>query len=115
MGNDARQAKPRARTSDAALGVAVRRALDAGRAKRIANAKRRGAASAALVLDAAMLDVHAGRPERGRAGRIARKLKGDLSESRVRKILRAFSNGSDSVASNGGSISAEGANRERAA
>jgi hypothetical protein len=100
--------------ADAALGVAVRRALDAGRAKRIANAKQRGAASAALVADLAMLDLAAGRPERGRAGRIARKLHGELSESRVRKILRAFSNATDSTASNG-VVDSAGDHLERAA
>jgi len=54
-----------------------------------------------LVIDLAAIDERAGRPERGRPGRIARKLQGMLSESQVRKILRALSSVRDSALSNG--------------
>jgi len=74
------------RTTDAELGEVVRTALDAGRAKAIHRAQARAGALAVLVLDLAHADALAGRPARGRAGRIARKL-GCVSERRVRQIL----------------------------
>ena len=79
----------------------MRTALDAGRAKAIAAKRRKGAAARATVLELADADRRAGRSERGRAGRVARRLGGALSESRVRKILRALSSERDFVGSNG--------------
>jgi hypothetical protein len=40
-----------------------------------------------MVAEFAMLDAAAGHPHRGRAKRIAHKLKGRRSERRIRKIL----------------------------
>jgi hypothetical protein len=77
-----------------------KRALDAGRAKANEAAKRRGAASTAVVLDLALIDLRAGKPARGRAGRIRRTLGGLLSERQVRRILAALFSVSDSVVSN---------------
>jgi len=77
--------------------------LDTGRAKR--NAERRAAAGALrdVVLGLAAADADAGRPARGRAGRIARKInrgEGSVSEAHVRKILRALSSARDSLPPN---------------
>jgi hypothetical protein len=77
-----------------------RRALDAGRAKAIAAARERALYRQQLVLDFATQDLRAGNPVRGRPVRVARKLRGLLSQSQVRKILRALSSVRDSGASN---------------
>jgi hypothetical protein len=69
------------------LGRRVLAGLEKGRARAIAQAKARGAVSARIVHDLAVVDARR-HPPRGRAGRIARKLRGQLSESQVRRILR---------------------------
>jgi hypothetical protein len=95
MGNDCIDGN---RAAD--VGRRVLLCLDAGRNKAIAKAKRRAAGHAALIIDLAAIDARAGRPERGRAGRIARKLRGMLSESQVHRILRALSSVRDFPVSN---------------
>jgi hypothetical protein len=45
----------------------------------------------------ALADRDAGRPARGRAGRISRKLQGQISERLVRKYLARLSSGADSA------------------
>lgn len=65
--------------------------LELGRRKAIEQAKLRAAKNAALVMNLAMIDLDAGRPVRGRAGRIARKLEGLLTERSVKRILVKFS------------------------
>jgi len=77
------------------LGRRVLAALNKGRARAIRRAQERAGALAGLVLDLAHSDVLAGRPARGRAGRIARKL-GGVSERHVKRILDGFSSVSDS-------------------
>lgn len=83
-----------------AVGARVLAALDRGRAKAIAQARARGARTLALVADLAHADLLAGRSARGRPGRIARRLRGAVSERRVREILAALYSVSDSVAQN---------------
>ncbi len=58
-----------------------------GRAIAIKQAKIQGEASTRMVQDLLAADLHAGRPERGRATRIARLLRGRLSYSQVTRIL----------------------------
>lgn len=77
-----------------------REGLERGRAKAIERARKRGLQSQRLIIDLAAVDVRAGKPERGRAGRIARKLDRLLSESQIRKILRTLSSAPDSLVSN---------------
>src|SRR5690242_176771 len=79
------------------VGRRVLAALDAGRATAIRRARERGARTLLLVAELAVLDARGGRPIRGRAGRIARKLGGLLSASQVRKKLRALSSVRDSA------------------
>jgi hypothetical protein len=78
----------------------ARAALDAGRAKVNAEKRKRATYTRHLVLETAAADQRAGTPARGRAGRVARKLNGLLSESQVQKILRALCCARDSVSSN---------------
>ena len=73
-----------------------RAGLDAGREKAIAQARRRGLDTRVLVLNLAAAELAAGRPCRGLAGRIARKLPGVVSESQTRRILRTLSSVADS-------------------
>jgi len=79
----------------ALLGKRVKLGLDKGRARRLAQQQEKAKERAEMILSFAAADVLAGRPSRCRAGRIARKMKGELSESQVRRhlkiILRAFS------------------------
>lgn len=78
----------------------ARAALDAGRARAIAEKRKRAAYTRSLVLETAAADHQAGRPARGRAGRVARKLNGLVSEGQARKILRALSSARDSAGYN---------------
>jgi len=93
-------AEVRALRADVQGLLRARAALDAGRAKGIAAARKRASYSRTLVLDLAAADQQADRPDRGRAGRVARKLRGQLSESQVAKILRTLSSVRDSAAFN---------------
>jgi len=78
----------------------ARAALDAGRARAIAAKRRKGSYTRTLVVDLAAAEQQAGRGGRGLAGRVARKLQGKVSESQVRKILRALSCERDFLKSN---------------
>lgn len=80
------------------VGQRVLEAFSRGRQKAIEQARERSARRAALILDLAKIDAATGRPMRGLAGRIARKLGGTLSESQVRKILRRLFSVRDSRA-----------------
>lgn len=85
------RAKPtRPSPAPAALGLTVLANLQKGRARLQAiNADRKaqGEFIRRMVAEFAMLDAAAGHPHRGRAKRIAHKLKGRRSERRIRKIL----------------------------
>ena len=94
-------AETRALRADVQGLLRARAALDAGRAKRIAEKRKSAAYVRQLVLETAAADQQAGRPALGRAGRVAGKLNGMVSESHVRKILsRTQSSARDSVGSN---------------
>jgi len=85
------------------LGLRVLAGLTAGREKAIRRAQTRAGALAALVLDLAHADMLAGRPARGRAGRVRRKLSAlgrTTSERHVKRILDGLSSVSDSTRSN---------------
>lgn len=73
-----------------AIGARVLAVLAAGRAQRLEARRRRADELRELVLRAARLDRAAGRPDRGRAGRIARRLElggVEITERWVAKIL----------------------------
>ena len=72
-------------------GRKVLAALDAGRAVAVRRAREQGVRTMALVAELVVLDARAGRPVRGRAGRIARKLRGMLTEGQIRRKLRTLS------------------------
>ena len=85
----------------ATVGVVVLANLARGRERAVAAARERGAITARAVRRALDVDVLEGRGERGRAGRIARRLQRGgvtISERGVRKILERLSSGSDSSA-----------------
>lgn len=87
-------------TDPATVGARVLAGLEAGRQAAIAKAQARAAVTAREVRRALDVDVLEGRPERGRAGRIARRLHRDglrISERGVRKILERLSSGSGST------------------
>jgi hypothetical protein len=78
-----------------------RKVLDAlakGRQKAIAAAQAKAAMQMFVIRELAMADMLAGRSNRGRAGRIQRKLGGTLSERLVRKYLARLFRGADSSA-----------------
>ena len=85
----------------AVVGQKVLDGLDKGRQRAITQAKERAAFHVAKVVIHANVDVAAGKPERGRAGRISRKLSGILSERQVKRILDRLSCMSDSAEQNG--------------
>jgi hypothetical protein len=81
------------------IGRRVLEALARGRALQLERRQRRAVELADLVFRAARLDRAAGRPERGRPVRIARRLQLDgwpVSERWVRSLIR--NRGSDSAA-----------------
>jgi hypothetical protein len=90
------------------VGQKVLDGLNRGRQIAIAQAQARSREHATLILDLATADVLAGKPKRGRPGRIARKLARypdqRLSESQVRRILRALSSVRDSLEQNVGNM-----------
>lgn len=79
------------------VGLKVLDGLAKGRQQAIAQAKERAAFHVAKVVIHTNADVAAGKPERGRAGRISRKLGGILSERQVKRILDTLSCMSDSA------------------
>lgn len=81
----------------AVVGRKVLAGLDKGRHRAIAQAKERAAFHVAKVVIHSNADFASGKPERGRAGRIARKLGGMLSERQVKRILDRLSSVSDSA------------------
>lgn len=84
----------------ATVGARVLEALARGREKAVAAAQARGATTARAVRRALDVDVLEGHGERGRAGRIARRLKRGgvkITERGVRKILERLSSGSGSL------------------
>jgi hypothetical protein len=82
-------------------GVRVLAALDAGRAKAIRQNRALGAANTGMVRPLLDVDILEGRPARGRAGRIARKLRGRLGERAVHRILARLANRSEIVCDDG--------------
>jgi hypothetical protein len=82
------------RVDPAAVGRKVLAGLERGRQIAIANKQGQSTQRASLILTLAAGDIVAGRPTRGRAGRITRQLSRAgqlLSESQVRRILRRLS------------------------
>lgn len=79
------------------IGRKVLEGLDKGRQRAIAQSKERAAFHVAKVVIHSNADFASGKPERGRAGRIARKLGGMLSERQVKRILDRLSSVSDSA------------------
>lgn len=82
------------------VGQQVLAGLDKGRQRAIEAAQARSRERASLILTMAAADIVAGKPKRGRSGRIARKLarSGEhLSESQVRRLLRRLSSALDSI------------------
>jgi len=77
------------------VGERVLAGLEKGRRRAIAQAQARGARTVRAVCQALDVDLLEGRGERGRAGRIARRLRGMVGERQVRKILERLSSGSD--------------------
>ncbi len=94
-------------------GRKVLAALNGGREKANRAAKARAVQLSAMVADLAHADMLAGRPDRGRAKRIALTL--GISERHAKRILDTFSCVSDSAALNGGDKQPGGANAKRAA
>lgn len=85
--------------ADAAdIGQRVLAILAAGRAAAIARARERAAGLQLAVLDELHNDCLAGKPERGRAGRIHRRLKHrhKVSSRHVKRILDGLASVSDS-------------------
>ena len=71
------------------VGRRVLAGLDKGRQIAIKQNQARSAAHSATIFYLARIDEVAGRPHRGRPGRISRKLGGLLSESQVRRLLQS--------------------------
>lgn len=84
----------------AILGEKVLAGLAKGRARLMVMNQQRQALTATrrrAVAELAEEDLQAGRPLRGRAGRISRRLKGQISERQVRKYLAPLISGADSL------------------
>ena len=84
-------------TTPESIGRKVLAGLFKGRQRAIEQAKERAAFHVAKVVIHANADVAARKPERGRAGRISRRLGGMLSERQVKRILDRLSSVSDSA------------------
>ena len=80
-----------------AVGKKVLAGLAKGRHLAIQRARDRGRHNLALILALAGVDSASGKPLRGRAGRIHRKLNGALTERSVQRILDRLSSMSDSL------------------
>lgn len=72
------------------IGRRVLAAFEKGRAQAIAQSKARAAPVEREVRRQLDLDILAGHPLRGRAGRIARSLRGAVSRRTVARILATF-------------------------
>jgi len=86
------------RVDPASVGRKVLAGLAKGRARLATINQQRKAESAQRAVQIAYLslaDQQAGRPARGRAGRISRKLRGHITERLVRKYLARLSSGAD--------------------
>lgn len=86
--------------SAASLGAKVLAGLAKGRARLLVlNHERRALAAVRrrVVSEYAAMDAQDGRPQRGRAGRIARKLNQKISERQVRKYLAQLISEADSL------------------
>lgn len=84
----------------ATVGLRVLASLARGREKAVAGAQARGAVTVRAVRRALDVDVLQGHGERGRAGRVQRRLWREgvnVSERQVRKILERLSSGSGSL------------------
>lgn len=81
----------------AETGARVLAALERGRQLAITRARERAAPNERDVRRLLDVDIISGKKAHGRAGRIARALRGRISESGVRKILSRLSSGADSV------------------
>ena len=82
----------------AQVGAAILQGFAKGRARANAATKEQAALNASVVAIHINADRQAGKPVRGRAGRISRKLRGVLSERLVRKIIAALQmSGADSL------------------
>lgn len=75
----------------AIVGRRVLAGLNKGRRIGIEVRQTRSRERASLIFTLAAADIAGGKSMRGRSGRIARKMGGLLSESQVRRLLRAFS------------------------
>ncbi len=78
-------------------GRKVLEGLNHGRQIAIAQAQARSRERAETILNLAAADVLAGKPSRGRAGRISRKMGGEISESQIRRHLKIISRRLSSV------------------
>lgn len=84
----------------ATVGARVLAGLERGRQRAIATQRARADHLAELVQRAERLDRAAGLPERGRAGRVARRLRRaciEVSDRHIRRILDSLSSVSDSL------------------
>lgn len=87
------------RVDPAVIGKKVLAGLAKGRARLVTLNQQRKAQSAQWAVQIAYLalaDREAGRPKRGMAGRLSRKLQGRISERSMRKYLARLSSGADS-------------------
>ena len=106
---------PRRRRSDnvsdaAATGTKVLAALEAGRARAIDQAKAQAAQNQRAVREALDVDIIAGNPERGRAGRIARVVRVhgyQVTRRTVQRILDKLSSVSSSACSDASAATGE--------
>ena len=87
---------PSASQHAALVGRKVLAGLDRGRQIAIQQAQARAAEKRIMIVIAANADHAAGKPERGLAGRISRKLHGAISERHAKRILDALSSASGS-------------------
>lgn len=95
--------KPKPGPSAASLGKKVLAGLAKGQARLMVINRERQALAAAtrrVVAEFAAVDTQEGRPQRGRPGRISRKLKRlnrQISERQVRKYMAQLISGADSL------------------
>ncbi len=94
-------------TDPYATGRRVLEALAEGRRIAIQQRKAQAADNERLVRLELDRDILAGHPERGRPGRISRRLRGRIGERGVRKILERLSSGSDCLRQTAAKCTAE--------
>lgn len=85
------RAKPTRPPSAAMVGAKVLAGLAKGRDTINAERRAHGEFMRRIIAEYVLLDEQAGHPHRGRAGRIARKLKNRLSQRWINKVLVALS------------------------